>query len=142
AATARRRTGLHPSEHWGVHDLRGADPLLGVSLAPLSAMMAGKERTMRIFLAALGLVIGSAGTAADDLVRFAPAFATQPTGLVFHYTAPLEGFAPDSPTLQPPMDNGLSSVLIGGTGVDPLSGLDLDKVEGVLTLGNPPNGVI
>lgn len=97
---------------------------------------------MRIFLAALGLVIGSAGTAADDLVRFAPAFATQPTGLVFHYTAPLEGFAPDSPTLQPPMDNGLSSVLIGGTGVDPLSGLDLDKVEGVLTLGNPPNGVI
>lgn len=98
---------------------------------------------MRSLIAVFMLAVTPLAAYADDpLSRFAPLLAANPTGLVFHHTAPLEGFVPDAPTLQGPSDEGLRKALLGETGLDPVSGLDWDAVTGTLTIGAPPNDLL
>ncbi len=98
---------------------------------------------MRKFIAiCVAMAVPGIALADDPLVRFAPWFAANPSGLVFHYSAPLEGFHLDAPTVQGPTDDGLREVVFNQTGIDPVSGLDIDAIDGVLSISGPPNDLL
>ncbi|MBJ3784033.1 hypothetical protein [Devosia sediminis] len=96
----------------------------------------------RLLATALILMAPATALAEDPLARFTPWFAANPSGLVFHYSAPLDGYAPGAPTLQGPSDDGLRSVMVAQQGVHPASGVDLDAIAGVLTVGGPPDELL
>ncbi|UYO00601.1 MAG: hypothetical protein KIT02_05135 [Devosia sp.] len=98
---------------------------------------------MRKALAIALLLASPPGAMADeDLVRFAPWFAADPTGPTFQYTAPQGGLAANIPAIQMISDRGLQRVLMSQKGIDPISGIDLDAIDGVLTIGDPPDTLL
>jgi hypothetical protein len=96
---------------------------------------------MRTIIAlALLAALTTSTPAFDDLLLMAPAIPTDPDlPVAFDYTAPRDGFAPDSPAYGPG-DHALAAALLRG-GIDQMTGVNFGSVDGVLTMGTPP-GVV
>lgn len=94
---------------------------------------------MRRLLAVLMLFVPLPALAQQELTPLMALLPDPlPTPYAFMYTAPRDGFGPDSPTLHGPADRMLARVLAAPSGVDPITGVNFSAVTGVLQMGEPP----
>lgn len=79
-----------------------------------------------------------AACAEQPFTRFEPVIANYPSGLIFQYVAPIDGFTASGPMAPQVQDFALAAALRTGQ-VDPITGIDFGAVRGVLTLGEANN---